>query len=449
MKNQYFAEDVVALPGIYAIINMEDMRIYIGQTNSLRDRCYSHYYALLRGIDNNEQLQQDFSKNHRKLLFMSLQSHVPDSSLGYLESLFCYIAIQNGFIANHSLYNGNKNETIKVDGKDYFRKNYKKFFNNFKVDFKHYNNLFIEKFNKCFHHSIKNLLSFYPKERTQILDDYLKTEYAKVQNGYFNISANQNLLKIISLDEISLERTIFTKVGHYLDQTIYDILGEKLSDISSNGYCVWALNKLNAETVRYFCSDREIYVFMKYTSSPSKKISPYSSPEKEMVTSDTFYADDIKNMLANNLDPISNLNIRYDYKFPPSLKHRETCTLNKYDYTKAFIIEDIFLLKENFPEEIFLNHYYALPADYWKNTCNKKEAITSVKKSSDTSCLQLKDSITPHELICTLKSYSANENETNYLIAKLKKPYFVKLKKDSAFKGRDRKTDEYAAKLIN
>lgn len=442
MKNQYFAEDIVALPGIYAIINMEDMKIYIGQTNSLRDRCYSHYYALLRRIDNNEQLQQDFSQNHRKLLFLSLCSHrsqISDSSLCYLESLFCYIAIQNGFIANYSLYNGNKNETLKVDGKDYFKKKFKKFFKNFEVDFKYYNDLFIEKFEKCFHRSIKDLLSSSSTERTQILDNYLKTEYAKVQNGYFSISANQNLIKIISLDEIPLERTIITKVGQYLDQTIYDILNEKLSDISSNGYCVWALNKLNAETVRHFCTDREVYVFMKYTDSSSNKSSwiPYEEQE-EMITSDTFDTEDIQHMLRHNLDPISNLKLTHDsYKFPSTLKHRETCTLS-FNYGRAFIIEELFLLKENFPEEIFLNHYYAFLKDYWKKDSSKKEAIVSVKNQHDTSCLQLKETIASDELVSTLKKYSANENETNYLIAKLKKPYFVKLQKDSTLNSRNR-----------
>lgn len=54
---------------------------------------------------------------------------------------------------------------------------------------------------------------------------------------------------------------------------------EKLQDIHENGYCFWALNKMNTETVRYFCShndkddeghDQDIYVIMKYTDSPSE-----------------------------------------------------------------------------------------------------------------------------------------------------------------------------------
>lgn len=47
-ENYYFAKQV-AKCGIYAIANIIDMRVYIGQAQSLKSRCDSHYYDLIRG----------------------------------------------------------------------------------------------------------------------------------------------------------------------------------------------------------------------------------------------------------------------------------------------------------------------------------------------------------------------------------------------------------------
>lgn len=92
-------------------------------------RCDSHYYDLIRGVDN-ARLQEDYNAG-KELVFFTLEagdwySNTIKRDLNFFESMYCYIAIQEGLKEDESLYNANKNETIRCGGEDYFKEKFKR-----------------------------------------------------------------------------------------------------------------------------------------------------------------------------------------------------------------------------------------------------------------------------------------------------------------------------------
>lgn len=482
-ENYYFAKQV-AKCGIYAIANIIDMRIYIGQAQSLNSRCDSHYYDLIRGADN-ARLQEDYNAG-KELVFFTLEaggwySNTIKRDLNFLESMYCYIAIQEGLKEDESLYNANKNETIRCGGEDYFKKKFKrehKSGKNFREKraqiMKQFDTVFRDHFGK----TAGELLELSREDREKIWDKY-KDNHNKLHNGMFNSNDKygEYSLGLISIsdqnDKVpvipSLDRIIFTKIGEYLDQSMLEILEEKLQDIHENGYCFWALNKMNTETVRYFCShndkddewhDQDIYVIMKYTDSPSeikkrcdqaKILDCHSASDTEgITTSDRVYGGDIREMELEGFKPVESLRLEKtdcaDMQFPATLRHRETCKKDGRcpDYGRAFVVEKLYILKENFPEEDLLQFYDVCNSGYYKKgkSDELKRAVGSIRGQNDTACLRLNSQFKSDDVRKKLGGQMVRRDEEsyegNYIVAKLKNPYFVKLRLDNEQKKRNK-----------
>ena len=163
-----------------------------------------------------------------------------------------------------------------------------------------------------------------------------------------------------------------------------------------------------------------------------------------MVTSDTFLKSDLVEIEKGGYEPFENLKCSIDGRFPDDLKYRETChDGKKCGYIKAFIIEEFFLLKENFDERNFLRFYNIYTQNNYKKKENcKDDALGSIVGQNDTSCIVLKKEFCKEHIIKHISNDTGDnleDVETNYIVAKLKKPYFVKLKKDEDMKPRERK----------
>lgn len=404
-ENYYFAEQV-AKCGIYAIANIIDMRVYIGQAQSLKSRC---------------------------------------------------------------------------GGEDYFKEKFKQERKSGK-NFREKGAQIMKQFDTVFHDNFvktaRELLELSREAREKIWDKY-KDNHNQLHNGMFNSNDKygEYSLGVISIsdqnDQVpvipSLDRIIFTKIGEYLDQSMLEILEEKLQDIHENGYCFWALNKMNTETVRYFCShndkddemrDKDIYVIMKYTDSPSeiKRSCDYAkrtdcwleSDTKDSTTSDRVYGEDIKEMENEGFNPVESLRLEKtdcaDMQFPATLRHRETCKKDGRcpDYGRAFVIEKLYILKENFPEKDLLQFYDVCNSWYYKKGKSDeiKRAVGSIRGQNDTACLRLNSQFKSDDVRKKLGRQMVRRDEEsyegNYIVAKLKNPYFVKLRLDTKQKKRNK-----------
>ena len=58
-----YLEKMKNIPGIYVIFNMQTYSLYIGKSNCLRTRAIQHIQNLYYGVDNNSNLQNEFSNN--------------------------------------------------------------------------------------------------------------------------------------------------------------------------------------------------------------------------------------------------------------------------------------------------------------------------------------------------------------------------------------------------
>lgn len=195
-------------------------------------------------------------------------------------------------------------------------------------------------------------------------------------------------INICGLTEEPLKNVIWTTIGVYGDQTIEDILKEKLSDINAlntayndGGYCLWALNKFKAEDVRKFCytrqdKDTSIYVIMKITSSKNAK-----RKKGDMKSSERFEAKDIKNIGDTySVDVKKQLHVEEGLEFPKELPHRETILKGNANFGKAFIVDGLGVLNSHLEAKKFLSKY---------KTFNGKNALDSIKGQNDSGLLSL------------------------------------------------------------
>lgn len=232
-------------------------------------------------------------------------------------------------------------------------------------------------------------------------------------------------VRIFKSEDINLDYIIWTTIGVYGDQNIKQIFEEKIEDIKAldntykdGGYCLWALNKLKADDVRKFCFNREdkgkpIYVLMKYTKSKS------AGDKKYMYTSEHFDKEDIESIKKDYPESLNNLHLGKNNIFPCELPHKETIITSNASFGKAFVIEEIGVLdsKINDRQEFLSKFYYNFSNEF---------ANTKIVGNNDSGLLKLAKGNDPKN---SFKKLDYNE-QVEYYIAKLKPPFFVKLKLD-------------------
>ena len=97
-------------PGIYAIVNVKTKRMYIGKSNLLANRKYSHYSLLRSGKHWNKDLQVDFYKfGECKFQFQVLENTEHTDTLLEREQFFI-----DKYSAEHLLYN-KKHTVLSID----------------------------------------------------------------------------------------------------------------------------------------------------------------------------------------------------------------------------------------------------------------------------------------------------------------------------------------------
>lgn len=451
-------------PGIYAILNLPAKRIYIGQASNLKVRAYKHANDLENGKECNLGLQRDYQNPKTKLLDFTLVDGISQDQLCYYESVYIYISrFWENELRENRLYNVSKNN-IDLNSLAVI---YHKKQNEVKRD------IAIAK--KNFTYAIQTrfggkrpseIVKMKTKELSALEDEYIKKEYGKLRTGEFNkkilLSRPDFNFKLYSLDEepfckkINLDYMIFTTIGSYMDQDIYEIFKEKFEDLNSNGYCLWAVNKMNAATVRKFCREqgekeekRPIYVMMWYTGSKDKKskliddlgrfkeMDKYDEILEELKENfvqearktyngyESFRAEDIQAIEKENKLELKNLKLEEDYKFPSSLPHIETGKKSG-NYGKAFVIDEFGILKQNINKEEFLDHYMG----YSMKNYGTKKAVDVLMPWSEKLHKRMKGC--QNDTLCMKKcdenSVSAEEFPyTNFVIARLLPPYFVEL----------------------
>ncbi len=101
--------------GIYAIVNIRDLKVYIGSTDNIRARGKNHECTLKAGQHPNKELQKDYNDN-KKLDFVLLEkTNYYDNRRLFSEYCYMYEMLQDDF----KLYNimgcrgQNKNEQLR------------------------------------------------------------------------------------------------------------------------------------------------------------------------------------------------------------------------------------------------------------------------------------------------------------------------------------------------
>ena len=100
MKKKYFKIPKYKGAAIYGIVNIDDMKIYIGKTKNVQNRAKQHLAALESGKHANKALQRDEEKYLRFLVLYN----VPDQEIKYmnlLEKIYMLGSIYRGY----NLYN--------------------------------------------------------------------------------------------------------------------------------------------------------------------------------------------------------------------------------------------------------------------------------------------------------------------------------------------------------
>lgn len=99
MNKQYFKIPNYTGACIYAIVNLRDVKMYIGQTTNARRRAKQHYRELKNGIHTNPEMLED-----RELLIFCIIEKIDkqnENYLGILEKLYMHECFSSGVL----LYN--------------------------------------------------------------------------------------------------------------------------------------------------------------------------------------------------------------------------------------------------------------------------------------------------------------------------------------------------------
>lgn len=461
--------------GIYAILNLMEKRIYIGKATKLQVRAYQHRDDLRKNLEPNLELQRDYNKPNARLIDFSLVEDVAQEDLLYYESLYIYVARswENDESEISRLYNCSKSK-IDLNG---LVKNYNKEKSKVESDLEAAK----ENFNQALQirfggRGPSEVVKMQPQELAEIVKEYEKSEYKKYRTGELKrdslLSCPDFNFKLYSLyddsdcEKINLDYTIFTTIGSYLDQDIYEIFKEKFEDLNSNGYCLWALNKLNAKTVRKFCREQKgkpIYVIMWYTTSKDRlselieklggfksengyedvlgKLKQYFIQEarENYIGYEHFREKDIREIEKENQTELKNLKMEENYRFPTSLPHIETGR-KKWSFGEAFVIDEFGVLKQNINKEEFLDQYEG----YTKGNYGTKEkkAIDILMPWSEKK--QGRKMGCQNDSLCMKKYKDGNVSKEdspyiNFVVARLLPPYFVELD-GQKFNGERRRT---------
>lgn len=228
------------------------------------------------------------------------------------------------------------------------------------------------------------------------------------------------------VNDANFKRGAMILSGGYAGQNFYSIMASKLYDINQEGFCLWAHRYIKSIqglefTFRFFNCEGEKYLVMTYT--PDKKYADGNSPSiingesineyyKEMwkTAKENSEVSYVKEYKCCNKDSYE--------KYPDKMFPEIIFKANYKNFETAYIISEFSYLTEN----ISLKDFCSL---YNQTTQQNQESTTcNYFKRPNHRLIELKGN---YELF--LSDEIEKSNEITYIIAKLKYPYIVELKR--------------------
>ena len=494
--------------GVYFIINIVTKKVYVGETIDFHRRFCEHIRSIV-GIyesNSNKNLVNEECKTFwifAGLFNIYCKEKIKDINEWILdESIYMYLFRKYGF----QLYNGDdnhqdnigKNREFLMDNKVCAEELEKKFllflekatpeyagYDNWKtyiIDAEKELNKDIEK--RFGRNSLKELAKLEQRERIVLWNKILKskenskdiidTQNINIQKvnkiccELCSIKLKKEDMKKCGLEQIELrtlfmekklDRVIFSKFGHYLDQSPMTILTTKAYDIKNNklcssetmeisprdektgdGICFWALKKLNVKYVQEFLSNNNEYKGPRYAILPYTVSKKYAFTESSSHILNLMDEENIeeffKRMNSYYGEPIADEKFVYGYAkewkyivnkrtrnilpYPNTMFPEVVSKISPKGYNSnnvALLFSKLYYAKETFKNEDWFKLFWSYPRG------EQNELSNSLCGSNSHICAGLKaeSSIDDFDMIID------EDKVTGCLVAELKYPYIVAL----------------------
>lgn len=398
----YLTEVKVDNGGIYVILNVLECKAYVGQATDFSKR--THINELELGIDNSN-LQDDFDnidKEREFVYFVVVDAgNKPEKRiLNTYEKLYMTLMEDLGFyLYNHNIKREDRTiEKLNIE-KDEYDTAKKALIQDFLIHFDIDPNELIE---SCLSRR-QQALEYYVNKR-------LDLHSIKSDRFLFSRTRISNILgnEIKSINSIDISEMFFSKAGHYIGEGLDQILNYKIKSINKYGYCLWAFanNAVRTEKVRACCRDREAkgkdtYVLFKFT--PSSEYASNFSYEHSCLTESS-----VKHLNAKDL---KFLKLKQEHNGLYTLPKEIVCTASNHSSADAFVLQEMFLIKENIDEDELKKQYLAVGEHGMYDI--------SPNKLRSTFYIQAKNNIDVNKLFIEAK------HRTICFIGKLAPPYII------------------------
>lgn len=421
--------------GIYAIVNIMDSKVYVGQAKEFNNR--DHFLQLKKGNDT-KRLQADYDREKELVYFvlgnLNQETEWNDTDLDSFEKMYMTIFEDLKF----ELYNCNiqrKNREIE-SLEDFVKGQYHSaveslnndFLMRFGVKAKDVPKLTEGEKKERLEQYARNRLEQYARNRlehqVETSDEYAykRAKYQVETSDRFFFNRNRiekiidNTMPLEKLESLNLDEFFFHKVGNYLNEGIDQIIYDRKQIIQDNKdnkkYCLWAFaaNAVNAETVRSLCRERAKHhtdTYVLFSITPSSK---YASSESHKQS--VLKGKDCKDLTT---DEIAFLNLqeagKKDYTVPDAV----ACTAKSSTSANAFVIEKIFFIDRDIEKSKLAENYLAV---------NKSGNLYQHTKRKVCSTFYMRSNKKLHD---NKALFETPDNKSFCFLGKLAAPYVIKL----------------------
>lgn len=360
-ENNNFIEDKCG--GIYFILNIFENKVYVGQAKDFDNR--THISNLYNGQfkekrHDNINLQNDYNDPVKNLEFVyfpvSTTDEVFDKKdsenkkiLDTYEKLYMTLMEQTYGYELYNIQIPDKNRKLeKLKSNLYSESVIEEAKTELENDFKEKFGLGVKELRDATIEEKKSALEYYVNRK-------LEGKISKKDRLFYNRNRIASIFekynsKSQSITKLPLNELFYSPAGNYVGEGIEQILYQKLATIKENGYCLWAVAN-NSFTINNFLkkhSNKEsFYVLFKFTPS-------------------TIYASTLpyihkyirkKNNPTVDENAIKSLNLTELKRNIYELSETTTCTASSSKSSKAFVIDQLFLLNEDIDMVAFNSMY--------------------------------------------------------------------------------------------
>ena len=401
--------------GIYAIVNIMDSKVYVGQAKEFNNR--DHFLQLKKGNDT-KRLQADYDREKELVYFvlgnLNQETEWNDTDLDSFEKMYMTIFEDLQF----ELYNCNiQRKDREIESLEDFVKG------QYHSAVESLNNDFLMRFGV----KAKDVPKLTEGEKKKMLDEYadkrLKYQVETSDRFFFNRNRIEkiidNPMPLEKLESLNLDEFFFHKVGNYLnegiDQIIYDknqIIKDNKDNKDNKKYCLWAFaaNAVNAETMRSLCRERAKHhtdTYVLFSITPSSKYASSKSHKQSVLK-----GKDCKDLAT---DEIAFLNLqevgKKDYKVPNAV----ACTAKSSTSANAFVIQEISFIDGDIEKSKLAENYLAV---------NKSGNLYQHTKRKVCSTFYMRSNKKLHD---NKALFETPDNKSFCFLGKLAAPYVIKL----------------------